>query len=103
MDYVFMIIVDSITNDVPEYEINLFKQFDDALTKFQKLIEIEKDPYSSWVGEFALNENEEPNKGYTLEYSFSDNENAHQYWCVAEEGFFLSNHYSISLQKIRVQ
>ena len=72
---IYLILFDWSTTDCDGIETFLYYRFEDALKKFNELIENECDSDMSWVGDEVFDENGEVNDGYELDCN-TDNENA---------------------------
>lgn len=69
---IYLILFDWSTNDCDGIETFLYYHFEDALKKFNELIENECDPDMSWVGDEVFDENVDVNDGYDLECNTDD-------------------------------
>ena len=79
----------------------LYKNYDTAKNKYDRLIEDENDADISWIGSEVFNENGEVNKGYKLKCSEVTESEQDLYWNVEDEGN--SKRYSyISLTKVKI-
>ena len=69
MDHVFMVILDWSTTDADGFQIELFKNYDDAYDRFKEIIS--KQLKEFWDGEVAFDIDGDPGE----EYEFSEEDN----------------------------
>lgn len=84
-NFVYIVQFDWSTTDCDGIETYLYYRHEDALDKFNELIENESDADLSWVGSEVFDENGDVNDGYDLECN-TDDENAESlYWHVVDK------------------
>ncbi len=88
MRFIYMVQFDWSTEDYGEIETELFGTYKRALDRFHSLIQNEKNPTLSWVGDQALDENGNVNDGYELDFCFAEGKN-NQSWHIVDK----SNYY----------
>lgn len=69
MDHVFMVILDWSTTDEDGFQIELFKNYDDAYDRFKEIISEQLKEF--WDGEVTFNIDGDPGE----EYEFSEEDN----------------------------
>lgn len=82
---IYMILFDWSTTDSDGIETFLFHRFEDAVNKFNKLIEDERNPDVSWVGSEAFDEHGNVNDGYELDRNTNDKRAENLYWRVVDK------------------
>lgn len=82
---IYMILFDWSTTDSDGIETFLFHRFEDAVDKFNKLIEDECNPDISWVGAEVFDENGNVNDGYELDRNTNDKRAENLYWRVVDK------------------
>lgn len=85
MDYVYLVTFKWSVEDDCGIGIKVFKTYQDARDYFDKLIEDEKNPDISWIGEEVFNEDGEVNEYFSLHSSISGNADSRQYWHVYDD------------------
>lgn len=69
MDHVFMVMLDWSTTDADGFQIELFKNYDDAYDRFKEIISEQLKEF--WDGEVAFDIDGDPGE----EYEFSEEDN----------------------------
>ena len=82
MNYVYCVLFDWSVEDDAQIETYIFKNYEDAVKKFKKLIETERKPDMSWVGDEAFNSAGKLNKGYFHHEFIDDSKGSDLYWQV---------------------
>lgn len=82
---IYLILFDWSTTDSDGIETFLYYRFEDALKKFNELIENECDADMSWVGDEVFNEDGEINEGYDLDCNTDDKSAKELYWHVVDK------------------
>lgn len=102
MKYVYMAMLDWLTPDDHDTNYYLYKNFKDALKKFESLIKDECNADISWVGSEVFDENGEVNEGFELSCNTDTYEGGERnlYWCVSDNGKY--RFLSITLTKVRI-
>ena len=72
MRFIYMVQFDWSTEDYGEIETELFGTYKRALDHFHTLIQNEKNPALSWVGDQALDEYGNVNEGYELDFLYAE-------------------------------
>ncbi len=88
MKSVYMIKFDWSTDDDRGYEIELYKNYDDAVKRFNEMIENEKNPDLSWAAD-AFKDERFDDEDYELDYRLGTE---YIYWSVSKrnDGNFYS-------------
>lgn len=79
---IYMILFDWSTTDTDGIETFLYYHYEDAVEKFNKLIQDECNPEISWVGSDVFDENGDTNDGYDLECNIYEKNTESLYWHV---------------------
>ncbi len=82
---IYLILFDWSTNDSDGIETFLYYHFEDALEKLNELIENERNPNLSWVGEEVFDENGDVNDGYELDCNTDDKNAQELFWHVVDK------------------
>ncbi|MCM1220790.1 MAG: hypothetical protein NC548_40495 [Lachnospiraceae bacterium] len=82
---IYLILYDWSTTDSDGIETYLYYRFEDALAKFNEIIESECDADSSWVGSEVFDENGDVNDGYDLDCNTDDKNAEELYWHVVDK------------------
>ena len=64
MNNLYLVLFDWSTEDDSQIETYIFSNYKDAVKKFKHIIEDERKPEMSWVGDEAFNSAGKLNKGY---------------------------------------
>ncbi len=94
----YLILFDWSTTDSDGIETYLYYRHEDALDKFNELIENESDADLSWVGSEVFDEDGEVNEGYDLECNTDDETAESLYWHVVDKSDY-NRHSFIELFK----
>jgi len=88
MESVYLIKFDWSTDDDQGCEVELYKNYDDAVKRFNEMIENEKNPDLSWVSD-SFDDGEFDDENYELNY-YTGTE--YMYWSVSkrDDGNFYS-------------
>lgn len=88
MENVYTIKFDWSTDDDQGCEVELYKNYDDAVKRFNEMIENEKNPDLSWVSD-SFDDDAFDDENYELDYH---NETEYMYWSVSkrDDGNFYS-------------
>lgn len=98
---IYLVMLIWSTDEADGTDYYLYKNYDTAKNKYDRLIEDENDADISWIGSEVFNENGEVNKGYKLKCSEVTESEQDLYWNVEDEGN--SKRYSyISLTKVKI-
>lgn len=84
MNYVYCVLFDWSVEDDSQIETYIFKNYEDAVKKFKSIIEDEKKPEMSWVGDEAFNSAGQLNKGYFYHEFLDDSKGANLTWQVGK-------------------
>lgn len=81
---VFIVTVNSATNEGDESNVYLFTDYDKAYTAYKEFIANEMEPGNSWVGEIQWDEEGEPIDIERYHYSYDDNNSNESdvYWRI---------------------
>lgn len=82
---IYLILFDWSTNDSDGIETYLYHRFEDALEKFNEIIENERNPDLSWVGEEVFDENGDVKDGYELDCNIDDKNAQELFWHVVDK------------------
>lgn len=82
---IYMILFDWSTTDSDSIKTFLYHHYEDAVAKFNELIEDECNPHLSWVGENVFDENGDVKDGYDLDCNTDDKNAKKLYWHVVDK------------------
>ena len=100
-NYVYMVRVAYSTDESDGIVTHLYKNFNDAVTKYYQIIHEECEPENSWVGNEVFNEYGEVNEGYTVDYNEYEEREMDLYWTVVDD-YNYNRHTFIDLMKLEV-
>lgn len=101
-NYVYFVMLDWLTPDDHDTDYYHFKNYSDALNKFNSLIEDECNADISWVGSEVFDENGEVNEGFELSCNtdFEKQDERNLYWSVSDTDKY--RYSSITLTKVKI-
>lgn len=98
MKHVYITIFDWSTEDSNGVEVEIFDTYEKAYSKFCEIIENEKNPELSWVGEQAFDENGVINKHYNLDEFTDATHKTDLWWNVVDDNNYY-RHSFVDLQR----
>ena len=98
---IYLILFDWSTNDSDGIETFLYHRFGDALEKLNEIIENERNPDLSWVGEEVFDENGDVKDGYELDCNIDDKNAQELFWHVVDSSDY-NRHSFIDLFKRKI-
>ena len=84
MDYVYCVLFDWSVEDDAQIETYIYKNYEDAVKKFKEIIDGEKIPEMSWVGDEAFNSAGKLNKGYFHREFIDDSTGTDLIWHIGK-------------------
>lgn len=98
--YTYLVMLEWLTEDDNGLDYYLYKNYNDAKDKYERLVEDENDADISWIGSEVFDENGEVNEGFEFEYSEDTDEEKNLCWKVTDTN---KNRYSIiTLTKVEI-
>lgn len=101
MRFVYMIQFDWSTEDYGEIETELFGSYKKALARFRELVQNEKNPTLSWVGEQALDEYDNVNDGYELDFCYAEGTNNQSWHIVDNSNYYRHSFIDLIIKEIQ--
>ncbi len=98
--YIYLVMLDWLIENESGLDYYLYKSYDDAKYKYERLVEDENDADISWIGSEVFDENGEAKEGFEFEYSEETDEEKNLCWKVKDTN---NNRYSlITLTKVEI-
>jgi hypothetical protein len=102
MTELYMVTLDWSTDDDEGLEQEFFTNYKEAALRFNEMIENEKNPNLSWVGDKAFDDSGKVNKDYELDYCLQSESDGNLYWNIVDRYDYYC-HSFISLKKVKVE
>ena len=100
-NHAYLVMLEWSTDDECDVDYYLYKNYNAAKDKYDRLVEDENDADISWVGSEVFDENGEVNEGYEFEYSEDTDGETNLCWKVIDTNS--NNRYSvITLTKVEI-